>query len=339
MKKMYLSLLICCLFMVELHAQISLEKSSHALRDGDQHYFNMSGEKAPGPAGANQTWDFSNLDKTGQLTSHMFPILSDEKAGSFPQCNTVLEEFGNHFYFRVTDFMMEQYGTLTANGSLIAYDKPFIKMVFPFSYGDYYSGNYSGSIINKNNSTAIKGSYELEGDAFGTLILPGERKIENVLRIKTTRTQYYNNSSKPSIVISYKWYGSSLRYPLLSIIEFKNDQKTYAVKTAWYSGEIEKNTNEQRFEEAVFNAGKIKLYPNPVEDKFSVDLEVTQPGNLRLEIYDMQGKRFYQEVFRNKDKGFYSIPIDTEEINLPQGTYNLIIHSGKQKYMQHFLKL
>lgn len=339
MQKIYLSLLIGALCIFQLNAQISLEKTSHALRSGDQHNFYMSGKVVPGPKGANQTWDFSKLEKTGQLTSHMSPILSDEKAGSFPQCNTVLEEFGNHFYFHVTDFMMEQYGTFTANGSLIRYDNPFIKMIFPFGYGDYYSGDYSGSIINNNSSTAIKGTYELEGDAFGTLILPGGKKIENVLRIKTTRTQYYNNATHPSVVVSYKWYGSSLRYPLLSIIEFKNEQKTYAVKTAWYSGRIDKNTNSQRIEQAGFNSDKIKLYPNPVKDKFFVDLEITQPGKLRIEIYDMQGKRYHQEVVKNNEKGFYSIPIDTEEIDLPQGTYSLIIHSGKQNYAKHFLKL
>src|SRR6056297_1580834 len=157
MKKIYLSFLIGFLCIFQLHAQIRLEKTSHALRNGDQHNFHMSSKAMPGPAGPNQTWDFSDLEKNGQLTSHMFPILKGKEAVNFPQCNTVLEEFGNHFYFRVSNYMMKQYGTLTANGSLISYDKAFIKMVFPFNFGDYYSGDYSGSVINKTNSTTIKG--------------------------------------------------------------------------------------------------------------------------------------------------------------------------------------
>ncbi|MCK7537571.1 MAG: hypothetical protein MZV63_44760 [Marinilabiliales bacterium] len=73
----------------------------------------------------------------------MYDVAKTDNGLDIPEANTVLEEFGVKFFFKSNGNIMEQYGTVTAN-TITKYDKPFVKMVFPFDYGDVYSGDFSG---------------------------------------------------------------------------------------------------------------------------------------------------------------------------------------------------
>ena len=250
MKQFYLSIFIFIGFTAQVFAQAVLETEDHTLRPGDEHSFVIVENVKEGPAGSNQVWDFSELEKKSEFNSHILSSGFVENAEKIPEANVVLEENGTHFFFNVSKTGMKQYGTITQNSSIIKYDKPFVKMVFPFKYGDSKSGKYSGRLIASENEKEFNGTYNIQVDGYGKLKLPGGVIIDDVVRLKTEKTKQYEGSSHKSTIVSYKWYCSQVRYPLLSIIKSVRSDKSHYLKSAYYAeaGQIDRdeNQNEQQ---------------------------------------------------------------------------------------------
>jgi hypothetical protein len=72
----------------------------------------------------------------------MYSAYTETNSFDIPEANTILEEFETKFYFRASNDKIEQFGSVSKNNTITKYDKPFVKMVFPFNYGDTYSGNF-----------------------------------------------------------------------------------------------------------------------------------------------------------------------------------------------------
>jgi len=328
MKKIYL-ILCLALFYMPAQSQFLMKSNSHMLRAGDQHYFNITNNVDPGYSGPNQIWDFSGLVKKSTLTSYMYSSFDTPNYTDIPESDAVLEEFGNKFYFKVTDELIEQYGTVT-NGTITKYDKPFVKMVFPFNYGDVYSGDFSGTIAGKNNYTAtFTGTYLLEADAFGTLLLPNGIMIKDVIRIKTVKEQCYNNSvSCNCATISYKWYSQDLRYPLLTNIQSKNSQGVKTIQTAYYSKAENKIEEKTERLNALSETIQATLYPNPFSREFKMDYSIAIDSDVVIEIYDNSGVKVYDTKKMNQKAGKYTEEINANQIGNQLGIFHIRIIAG-----------
>lgn len=329
MKKLYFVLIFVGLFLSS-YSQFLMKGTTHLLRTGDEHYFNITNNVDPGNKGASQIWDFSNLETKSQLTSYMYSAYTTEKSADIPKANTVLEEFGTKFYFKTSDNIIEQFGTVSKNNTITKYDKPFVKMVFPFNYGDSYSGDFSGTIEGANNYKAsFSGTYSLEADAYGTLILPGKIKCKNVFRIKTIKKQCYNNSNSCNCsTISYKWYSQDIRYPLLTIIQSKTSQGTKTIRTAYYSKA--KNSTIINTKSNYINAENLNatIYPNPFKDEFKLDYTIGIDSDVIIEIYDNSGKKI-NVIHKSKQKaGYYTETINLSKIGNQLGLYHIRLIAG-----------
>ena len=327
MRKLYF-LFCLSLFAFTVQAQFLMKSNTHLLRTGDEHYFIIANNANPGLEGADIIWDFSNLEERSNLTSYMYSAYTTEKSAEIPEANAVLEEFGNKFYFKVTDGIIEQYGTVTKNNTITKYDEPFVKMVFPFNYGDQYSGNYSGVVEGKNNYQAVfSGTYTLEADAFGTLKLPGNIVYNDVVRIKTEKQQCYNNQNCNCSVISYKWYSQNVRYPLLTIIQNKTSQGVKPTRTAYYA-KAENDLSENKNESFISENIKALVYPNPFKDEFKIDYTIQKDADVLIAIYDNSGKRVSSISRLNQKAGNYSETINTNKVGEQLGMYHIRIIAG-----------
>lgn len=328
MRKLYFVLCLS-LFAFTVQAQFLMKSNTHLLRTGDEHHFIIANNANPGLDGAGIVWDFSNLEKRSTLTSHMYSAYTTEKAQEIPEANSVLEEFDNKFYFKVSDGMIEQYGTVTKN-TITKYDEPFVKMVFPFNYGDQYSGSYSGVVEGQNNYQAVfTGTYTLDADAFGTLKLPGNIVYHDVIRIKTEKQQCYNNQQCNCIVISYKWYSQDVRYPLLTIIQSKTSQGIKTTRTAYYANATNKsvdNNNKPLISENI----QATVYPNPFKSEFKIDYTITDDSDVMIEIYDNSGKRLSSISKRNQKAGVYTETINSSQLGEQLGMYHIRIIAGDE---------
>jgi len=330
MKKSVISAVLIGCISFASQAQFLMKSNTHLLRSGDEHYFNITNNVEPGSEGANVVWDFRKLETKSKLISYMYSAYSTEKSSEIPEANTVLEEFGTRFFFKASDGIIEQYGTVTKNNTVTLYDKPFVKMVFPFNFGDSYSGDFSGTVYGKNNYQAkFTGTYSLEADAFGTLVLPGNITYENVFRIKTIKEQCYNgNNSCNCASISYKWYSQDVRYPLLTIIQNQNSNGTKTIRTAYYS-KAENKAETLKAKKLVTENIEAHIYPNPFKDEFKLDYTLIADSDLRIEIYDNSGRKVNTIQKTNQQAGHYTETIHGNDLEGKLGMFHIRIIAGE----------
>ncbi len=327
MKNLYCYLILSIGFLTSIQAQISLTRESHGLNPGDKHHFKLVKNNVDvGPAGPNQEWNFSGLEITGDLTSFMLDASETPRGEELPDANTVIEEFNNKFYFNVNDNIIEQYGVISCGNSILRFDKPFVKMIYPFTYGNTYEGEFSGTYVNKEGKegSKISGWYKLDADAYGTLILPGNVRIENVLRLKTTRARVYGNSNE-IITTTYRWYAKDVRYPLLSIIKRKSGEETKGIRTAYYADAESSKEKDKDKEKSVDKQGTIVLnyYPNPYSDEFTLEYKLEVDGKVQIELFNNAGQKAVDLINKNQQKGFYSLNVDADDEGMKPGLYHI----------------
>jgi Secretion system C-terminal sorting domain len=336
MKKTYLfiaSLIICS---INLNSQTVLRNNTHGIVIGTSHDFIFTNNKDEGLSGANVIWDFSDLVPANKnLTSHMLNPSNLDKSVEIIQANAVIEEFGNHYYFKVTDKGMEQYGTVCCN-TVTKFDVPFLKLKFPFAYGDKVSGNYSGTQQSQNAKIAVNGTYEVAGDAYGTLILPGNIAIDNVLRVKQTRT--FNNESNGITEITYRWYTDDVRYPLLVVIKLVTPKESYVSQTAVYAHPGDRNKSATSINSSL-EAVAFKAFPVPYGNQLTISYSLVNVENVQIDLCDIAG-RFPQSVLNNSRQtaGYHEIILSNNDFKLMPGIYYIKLSIGNNVYMKKVIK-
>jgi len=337
MKKFYLVLIGLGAFAFFANGQIKLTFNSQALVIGTSHDFIFNQAVSEGTDGANVLWDFSGLQPVARkLTSHMLNPDSFLQSKEIPQANTIIEEFGNHFYFNVQNDIMEQYGTVSGN-VVTRFDQPFLKLRFPFTYGDRYTGNYSGVQESANSKIPIKGTYEVYGDAYGTLILPNSITVENVLRVKQSRT-IDNGNGNSLQEITYRWYSKDVRYPILVIIKYITATSSNIAEVAMYAHAGDRNKSATTIG-SVETFSNLEVYPNPVENQLTVGFNLGSANKVSIRIIDETGRTFKTLMSSKKlDAGNYSYTFSANENTIKPGLYYLQVASGNDLFTKKIVK-
>ena len=78
------------------------------------------------------------------------------------------------------------------------------------------------------------------GDAYGSLILPNNITVENVLRVKQSRT-FDNGNGNSLQEITYRWYSTDVRYPILVIIKYVTATSSNIAEVAMYAHAGDRN--------------------------------------------------------------------------------------------------
>jgi len=332
----HLLLIVSIAFSVSAFGQTILTYERNAFVVGDNHDFYLAKYAEEGKSGANMTWDFSGLVQSGNLTSHMIDPSTTPKGSLVNDANLALVEDANIFYFKVSSDGMEQYGTASGN-SLSTFIEPFVKIQYPFSFGDIASGNYSANMVPVTACSNSNGSFKVEGDAWGTLILPNG-VYHNTLRVKQTRT--FNVADTSNKEITYRWYGSSVRYPLMVIIKFENMGKTTLARVAYYAHSANENLSQRPGANELLSASQgIEIYPNPVISQLTVSYELTTPARVFIDLYDASGTvvtNFLAPV--TKEAGRYSDNFNISS-NLPSGFYFVKASIGGQSFVKKVAKM
>ncbi len=338
MRKIF-TISFCLLAWSMIQAQITLNYSTHSFRLGDSHDFIFMIETSEGASGENVNWDFTKLQPNNiKLTSKMLSPASFDSSSNVPQANLVLEEFGNHFYFKVSSTGMEQYGTMSGK-VLTIYDQPILKLKYPFTYGDDVTGSYSGTQQVNNSNVKVSGTYEVTGDAYGTLLLPNNVVINNVLRVKQVHTLNINGTTLNEI--TYRWYSANVRYPILVIIKYITPEKSYIAETAMYAHVGEQNQTKAATDIASVQAiSNVEAYPNPYEDNLTISYTLQNAGKVSVEIYDASG-RLMKSVLKPtiQEKGFQSLVIDTKENGFTPGNYFVKIKMNDNVVTKEVIKI
>jgi hypothetical protein len=324
------------------HAQTILTFKSHGLVPNENNPMMLAKYVDPGVEGQNAVWDFSLLETTDNFTGNVQDTYTAKNANRFQIANTVLEEFGNYFFFNSSSSQLEQYGYSSGNGTLaIEYTKPFVKMRYPFAYNNDYSGSFEGKYISNNTIIGeIVGTYTVTGDASGMLLLPNGKSFNNALRVKEVKTykQTVNGSSVDIEEIAYRWYVNEHRFPILVLINssytFANGQTSSTTKAAYNTNVIALNINNPNQ-----NIGlNLEVFPNPYHEIININLHLDEKSKLNITVYDIIGKRVAVLADAYQDAGDISYTFSGKEFGLTNGTYIIKVKVNNSEYIKKIIE-
>lgn len=226
-----------------------------------------------GASGAEVTWDYSNIDLSGEShTTTIVDASSTPFASEFPDATIAQTDEGGYSYYSYTQNQWIRYGT-GADGVLEKLTDTHIMLETPISYGTSYSDTFAGTTTSGGNSVTRSGTESYEADAYGTLITPAGT-FTNVLRLKITQIveDSFMGGKITTELTTYTWIKEGIEYGLMTM--------TYVKITTEAAGQL--FTQESQNGEYTDHQGgggdekpstPSNLYPNNPE--MEVDLPIT----------------------------------------------------------------
>lgn len=172
----------------------------------------------PGVGGKDVIWDMTDFFTYGHEESINYDV--DNVTG------VIIAEYVDHIekYRQTSDslLLLEK----ESPQQRTVYTNPLLLMTYPIQYGDSISSTYEGKGIYCGKYSYVENGRSMtKCDAIGTIILPEEDSLQNVLRTYTLNV--YNirmcngttisdsTQSRQVIEEQHKWFAKDLRYPIV----------------------------------------------------------------------------------------------------------------------------
>lgn len=290
-----------------------------------------------GPAGTNQTWDFSNLQATGE--QYKVSIVSAEAFPEYSGATIAMKlESDSDIVYQV---LKPLNGTLTEVGSVLSKDgvqmntdfnNPKNLLPASIALGQSFTDSYSSSIdmgqLGLNAILKSTGTSEFIVDASGVLSLPG-RTYSNVIRTVTHDVQTDTMAFEipgfppafeetPKRITTWSWYSAdNSGFPLVfSIVvdsSFESGNWTSDV-TAFYTTTEVTGVPDL----ATFSAEKLP-YPSQVNNVLTIPVDQNETIPSVISVTDLQGRVVGQYFPRREREN----EIRIYPSNLAPGVYHI----------------
>ncbi len=342
MKRIVLLLAITLSMGTMLMAQFKMTSKSHGLLANEFNQMKLCNYSAPGHAGMNVTWDFSGLKLKDDFQGSIDQAFFAENASEFTNANVVLNEFNNQFFFEGDKDQLLLKGVAVNGKAIMKFTEPFVKMKYPFTMGDQFSGTYGGNYFAGKTTGTINGDYRVEADGYGKLILPGGVEVPKALRVKTVRnyTRELNSSASQVQVTTYRWYAENVRFPMLVFIENKviNGDRESVSHQAAYKDQYTALKQTTNVANEVFEA-KLNVYPNPYKELLNIEYNLKETGAVKIELFNSVGQKLKTIVDETQSSGEYARELKASELNLKSGAYYIKFNLNGEEKLQKVMKL
>lgn len=339
--KIILPIIFSFLFISILKAQPVLDEGPTPISNTRINYvFKKDGSLNPGPGGADQEWDFSDILYSDTLTN-IIAYPSTSSFFDFPNASFAEEtDEGNFIYYELDNTQKKIIGFRdNVWDKTHIYADPIILIRYPIDYNATAQTDDFEYTDYLNNLDTYKGTITTIYDGYGT-ITTSYGTTENVVRIKTTEsgtkewdfegshfTDNYTN-------ITYTWYIPGTYIPVFEIKEKTNISYNGPVsveKFAYLYGEtpLPNSTRPRTTPEL-----KITLGPNPASEKISLDFKDVESGNYDISITDYQGVAIMNEQKFIGNGDLHSLDIST----FKSGFYIVKISSDKAEFVKKLIK-
>jgi hypothetical protein len=224
MKKCYTSLLLLLPFYMQAQPVIT-KMEQHSIGTSLVYGNTNSMNIAPGPAGANQTWDFSGLFIQDTTKQWILPVSSTSHSTHYPNATAVRKILAANTEIRYEFTSATAAQTLllgfvdSLSGNVYKFPNPALYAIRPISYMTSQTDTYTTDYIMTTTLTGV-GTIKISGDGYGTLKLPG-KTYNNVLRVKMELSQNDSGSIGPQLYtvkttnLSYVWYDTAHKAALM----------------------------------------------------------------------------------------------------------------------------
>ncbi len=333
-----------------IHSQITIT-SADMPNAGDSIRVSFSTDPIdPTLTGANYTWNFATLNPNAQT---VMPVV-DPSDFTIPY-NFIFNAFNTSYgikqytpdsiggfqpddaynYYKETASDLKKVGmgmTINSIPIPIQYDMPDYVYRFPMNYGNIDScdahfeftipgyGTYSQMIHRVN-----------EVDGWGQLTTPfgtvASLRIKSIIHTRdsiapedTSMTPYAFN--RPP-AYEYKWLSAACGLPYLEI-----DATDFGggpiVTNIIYQDIYRPGTFQLGVQNNAIVSG-ISVYPNPASDMVVIQFSLATTADLKVEIFDVDGKTVENILFAQQNPGTHIQFIPLKQLNLKQGIYVLNI--------------
>lgn len=319
-----------------LYPQITIG-NGHMWAIGDHGVAHMVGDTTgvnPGNSGANQTWNFSNINiGSDSIVANVVNPNTTPYFSYFPTSNIAMIT-GGYNYYTISDGDMNMIGSVDGtlpDQKITIFSDPELYLRIPFTYNSTFTDNYFATFAFSFGDTGIKrGIVTKTADSWGTIILPGGT-FNNVLRIHTISDETdsviapYPHVER-RIGHEYSWYSSQYKNPLFWI----------TIVTDTSSQIIEKfgmvmTTNQPIGVTPISNqiVSEYKLhqnYPNPFNPSTSITFDIVKTSDIKLIVNDALGRNVVELVNERLSNGSYKV--DFNAANLTSGVYYYKLIAG-----------
>lgn len=246
------------MFQLFTFAQVN-SSTSHHYKIGDNLYINFIVNFNIGDAGDNCSWDYHNMKILNNFTT--------EYTSDYERKGVITKIYGNTRFYYLQDSTSIKNVGYENNNIKVEYDKPQTVLLFPLEYGNKETGFFHGSCIYCESSFGRQfGTYSVEVDGKGMLILPNGKTLDKVYRVHSTTeickiiyedihtqaklkecidsirsftndsiNEFISNSNNLSRHIeTYEWYANGYRYPIIKVVVFGKGKKIGNKILAYY---------------------------------------------------------------------------------------------------------
>jgi hypothetical protein len=208
-------------------------------------------------------------------------------------------------------------------------------MKYPFTYGNSFSGNFEGKYLFNDKEWDVTGQYEVSGDAYGTLVLPGYT-ADDVLRVKEVKN--YTRSKTDITITTYRWYAENIRFPLLVLTEVKTGECVSHQAAYREKADFKLKQGSQKLVDIPAKEF-IKVYPNPFSDEITVNLNLKSGENdIKVRVIDPSGRNVFSKHLNHSMAGMYTLDLQNEFEKLSRGSYILNIQINDNTYKRSIIK-
>ncbi|MBU1370487.1 MAG: T9SS type A sorting domain-containing protein [Bacteroidetes bacterium] len=199
---------------------------------------------------------------------------------------------------------------------------------FPMTYGQSYNAASGLEIgLPGMGYLMIDRERQNEVDGWGSLTTPFG--TFEVIRYRSTVDEYDSlfleetgmGQALQRNYIEYHWVAKEMGIPLLQVLIDESLGSTAVYRDS--ARFITVGVSQQ-----LASAAQLQVYPNPVEQFFTLKLSGAKAGNAFLQIFDMQGRQTYAEAIAVRP-GVNEIKLSTDETRLKAGIYYIRILSDK----------
>jgi hypothetical protein len=345
--KNFILLLFTLLFFSTGFSQVILTYKNNSSLPGDTIKTQEIEMISPGNAGSNQVWDFSKMQYTGEKNASYISTQPTKVIEGLSSANVILNDKGYEYFYKTNENISEIIG-LNTKGLSVVFSDPILKMKYPVLFGTAFKDEFSGVGLDTHNSDiGISGTYSLEADAYGTIILH-DRIIKDVLRIKIEENKIQINPCNIYEIktTAYFWYAPAARYPVISM-------STREVKTNGGNAVITNSAsvNQNMIGTGImlagsgqdaFNADEVALilYPNPFIEKLNYSYFLRKQMPVSIDLVDMTGKIILTLAKEQvQAEGLHNGDLDAIKHSLPMGMYYFRLKFGDKEIISKVVKM